>query len=292
MAVYYDQFYANSRLNGSQDPTQELYTFLSYKLNDWCTKIGSNYAVMIDDHTNLFSKASTYYDNSDDQCYLSIQLKGPGSRAGLVNNTTEAQGVYFWMQSSWSYLYQWKGLPATLNTGTYGQTSFTSTLQLTYTSSYTNSSHYSNPRLTRVMYSDTPGNRFFAWYLNDRDAGPLNVLIMEVQKRPDVPDEDDLGWVVVYDSVHYYNAITLPWYNDAADTYPYKNANNNNTQLPTSSNALLVNVDGSSYTGVPMFSFGQNIMVGASSSALTRLKTPFGYYSNWANRLWLKEAEL
>ncbi|MGA0983542.1 MAG: hypothetical protein ACO3ST_02470, partial [Burkholderiaceae bacterium] len=139
---------------------------------------------------------------------------------------------------------------------------------------------------------DTPGNRFFAWILNDRDSGPLVGYVGEVTPRPYVPAEEDLGWAMIYSSNFYHTGINLTYYNDGADTYPFKSGTNTQWPIINFSYSLLADYDGRSYTGVPYFSHGKNILIGAPAQALTRIQTPYGYYSNWYNRLWIKEADL
>ena len=231
MAVYHDYLpRALSMTNRALDPTQEALTFLSYKANDWCNKIGTNYAEVVCGHTQ-WEQSQDYVTNSWGQfqdAKLQIMLKGPHFRDGSL----AALGVPPWqvfnigMSSRYSNYQNFRcyleeepdnvyGDGDIFNMDNWYRNPNGSIRMDSYVDLSTQSGaaridddEFGRNNTTWVLYSDTPGNRYFAWsLLGEKDQTGMNGVLKEVEIAQDAPAGCDIGWAYTF-------------FNNTSDTWP------------------------------------------------------------------------
>lgn len=213
MATYYDYIPgAVQWRTPALDPSNECGTFLSYKLTDWVNKIGPNYAQIWTNHEEW--EASDRYVNgemtSDDGAYIQIRFLGRDYRAGTLPGT----GIEPWFGLGWNKIasngrfqlqiitkpsridQQLDYTRNNLTRNTYGHINTSQVLTLTDNYYVLQDNDFISPRITRVLYSDTPGNRYFAWQINGNTTSWSQGVIYEVQPREDLPPGSDLTWAI------------------------------------------------------------------------------------------------
>lgn len=209
MTAYFDHIDNAVNITTSNfDPTNEVFTFLSYKFTDWCTKIGPNYAEVLTGHTEW--EASTENQNgnwgSTESVSLQILLKGPQFRSGelLASGYPAMNWIQFgrsgdyWQFYTISKPYSYTDL---LDQSTWGRT-VRGDVQASYSSNLANVRDYFEPsdflypRSTYVLYSDTPGQRFFAWWIHGYTGSWTRGWVKETTIAEDQPVGSDHGWMV------------------------------------------------------------------------------------------------
>ena len=175
MAVYFDSAILNTKLTSNLDPNVELWTWLSYKMRDWASKVGPDYVEMISDHTT-WDKNGEY--NLTNTSYVSVQanLYSDANRAGTSNETV---GIDYRTTNDDFYLYMYWN-PTTMNSS-YGYMNVTSNLSIQNTTNILTDTTLSQGRPSYVVYSDTPGMRYFFAKLDGRNGYPWSTCISEVK---------------------------------------------------------------------------------------------------------------
>lgn len=213
MAAYYDYIPgAVQWRTPALDPSNECGTFLSYKLTDWVNKIGPNYAQIWTNHEEWV--ASDRYVNgqmtSDDDAFIQIRIPGRDYRAGTLPGT----GIEPWFGFDFRKIGSNGRLQTNLITkpvridplldytrnnlvrNSYGHINSSGKYALSDNYNVLRNSDFINPRITRVLYSDTPGNRYFAWQVNGNTSSWGQGVIYEIQVREDLPPGSDLTWAI------------------------------------------------------------------------------------------------
>lgn len=193
MTVYFDHINYTNRISPSFDPSNEWFPFLYYKLQDWCTKIGTNKAEVITGVPE-WTAATEGWDNVS-TTYLQLALYPDDIRDG--SRTSTYYTTMTWYQQTTSYFYvNAEKISKTANrNSTYGYLPLTGSASIG--SSYR---HLYGSNLTRgyqlaVMYGDTPGKEFFAMSDSQRSTtmGFTHVLT-KVTPRPGLPAGHGAGW--------------------------------------------------------------------------------------------------
>ena len=201
--------------NRALDPTQEAFTFLSYKMNDWCNKIGTDYAEVVSGHTH-WAESSDYRTNTwgqYQQVTLQIMLKGPHFRDGSL----AALGVPPWQlfsikmgldRGNYQEFKAWIeqqpdnvfGDGDIFNVDNWrrndnGSLNMEKSVSLSANAIPVYDNEFGRNKTTWVLYNDTPGNRYFAWsILGVRDTVGMCGVLKEVQIAQDAPAGCDMGW--------------------------------------------------------------------------------------------------
>lgn len=213
MAAYYDYIPgAVQWRTPALDPSNECGTFLSYKLTDWVNKIGPNYAQIWTNHEEW--AASDRYVNgqmtSDDDAYIQVRLPGRDYRAGTLSGTGIEPWFGLYIRKIGSNGRLGTGLitkPVRIDTqldytrnnlvrNSYGHINSFTAYNLSETYYLLQNADFISPRITRVLYSDTPGNRYFAWQINGNTAIWSQGVIYEMQVREDLPPGSDVTWAL------------------------------------------------------------------------------------------------
>ncbi|ACT65651.1 dependent outer membrane receptor [Cyanophage PSS2] len=194
MAYYFETIKATTNVSPALDKDTEISTFISHYLNDWATKVGSNYAVYESGHNDWVTKTSLTTPQP-----VNISLIGPPGRAG-TDPDGENMGFYFYF-STHLYIYNYRGWFADAGSGNgsgdHRHDDLSMTLQW---SSLNAASTYVTPRDSSVWYSDTPGHRYFAWRLLNQDS--LTGIITELNDVDHIPVAENVGWAFFCTSNH------------------------------------------------------------------------------------------
>ena len=196
MALYYRSSTSHTAHYGgsnNSDPSIHLIEWLSYQVTDWINRIGPAYGAIKYNHEDWDAHGD--YTVSD-YIYLQIALRGADYRAAndsgydhgfefrtdyvstsnayfLFNRTNFTDGRY----SSGS-----GGGP-----GRWGESNSRSLISSRY---LMRESYFETPRLAQVMYSDTPGKRFFAF-----DIFGQRAVIHEAVDLAHTGKNYDPGWI-------------------------------------------------------------------------------------------------
>mgnify|MGYP006239478883 CR=1 FL=1 len=212
MAAYYDYLPGAVQFRTpALDPSNEAGTFLSYKITDWCNKIGPNYAQVWTNHEEW--EASDRYTSgamaTTDDAYIQIRLLGRDYRAGTLSGTgIEAWRGFGLHKRNSNRMLEPRILqkPSKIEqSGDYVRSNLTRNIygHITESGNTLSNNYYvfddadfSSPKITRVLYSDTPGNRYFAWQINGDNSAYMSGVVYEFQPRADLPPGIDPGWAI------------------------------------------------------------------------------------------------
>ena len=191
MALYYRSNQSCTKvIDEPLDPADQTATWMSYQLTDWVSKIGPSYAKMLNYHETWVDDTNTYSPTSTP--IIQIEFRGANYRAG--NDAPYLRhGFEMSMQgTSTSYHYDrmvvFNENKVSSSTGAYYSRAREVSIQ---SDAYQyRAADYANKRLLCVLYSDTPGQRFFAYYIYG-----LGGIFYEMNDIADFPDEIDPGWL-------------------------------------------------------------------------------------------------
>lgn len=197
MALYYAQTAdLTGVMDAAIDPSKSMFPWLSYQLTDWAAKVGPSYAKIRVNHDVWAEKSSAYTSTS--QMFLQVDLRGTNWRAG--NDANEEPHGYQWFgyQGSTSYYYEYS---AVYNESSYDSGSSNTSPHFNLSRSYLTRDlrnimrpiDFNAKRLAACMYSDTPGQRFFAWNLFGYTG-----CLHEMTEIADGPSSLDSGWLYGY----------------------------------------------------------------------------------------------
>jgi hypothetical protein len=206
MALYFDSIYSYEKITNALDPSRETFPFLSYKFLDWSQKIAPNNLTLLcyhDQWQQLINGGTNYGRTSE--VYLQFQLHGPGTRAGYFEaNGLEPSsfGMRLFSQSDYIYNYSERNYTTTNSTHKYKNSSY----QLNHGGvRIFTASQLNNPRKSWVLYSDEPGDEWFAWCVQESDADFVTHAVLHKAKNinPAIPSEEDFGWLLSTDNMVY-----------------------------------------------------------------------------------------
>ena len=188
MAYYFHNMLATENVSPALDASTEVATFISTYVKDWATKCGSDYVVYHSGHDDWVTNTS----GTTTALRTYFSLVGPPERAGTDPNG-ENMGFYFKFDNYiWYYTFRGWTSNVNSNNGTgdvrdYDQFFWTSSDNLVQSYTYD-----AGTNDCLVWYSDTPGNRYFAWNLlwNSNNSG----IITEMNDVSHVPLEENYGW--------------------------------------------------------------------------------------------------
>ena len=216
MAIYFD-YLANpvQWCDSSFDPTTNIMPFLAVKLQDWADKVGPNYADMVTTLSDVAnSKEFTDGDWSDttESCCTQIRLKGPDYRDGTLASlgSPPSQVLHFCRLASdrW-YFYRSDGINDFIDPGgdrtdpanwTRQDAGYVSSADFDRSDLIGNldnvfqTNDFDIAKPTYVLYSDTPGNRFFAWWVHQGTSSYMRAYVHELAPNNVECEECDLGW--------------------------------------------------------------------------------------------------
>ena len=217
MTVYFDYLAVPTALcSSSFDPTSELFPWLSVKLQDWCNKVGPDYAEMVTTYQDLQASQEAQNGNWSDlyeTCAIQVMLKGPDHRNGrlaalgtfpsMTVSFARSSNDYFYFYLSDRILKSASGPdpspdPAEwprVNQGyvAYNSTNFGYNSNVFGIRDVFEPQDFNKPKPSYVLYSDTPGSRFFAWNLMMVGSW-MTAYIMEMDPQYTNCPDCDLGW--------------------------------------------------------------------------------------------------
>lgn len=273
MATYFDHIDNAVNVTTSNfDPTNEIFTFLSYKFTDWCTKIGPNYAEVLTGHNEWEASIENQNGNwgSFETCDLQILLKGPQYRSGQLAASGYPAMTWINLRRTSSDYFQFRTecKPTTytdlMDRSTWGRANqggvtarYSQTLGSA--SNYFEASDFLYPRSTFVLYSDTPGQRYFAWWIHSYTNYWCRAWVKETTIAEDQPVGSDHGWMV--STGNYFNPLMQ--YDSENPVYRWTHFNTNSPRtyqtygMTSSSNddygrPMLLNRVLWDYTGEPI----------------------------------------
>jgi len=186
MAYYFETMTATTNVSPALDPTTELFTFLSTYLQDWATKLGSTYATFEAGHPDWTTTTSL----TSTTCPIKISLVGA---PGIAGNDPDGENMgYQFSMHHGAYSYRYRGHTSGSNYNGTGDNRDSETNNSQSVISLYSSSAYSSPSTSAVWYSDTPGARYFAYRLLDRDG--YSCIITEMNNVDHVPNIENYGW--------------------------------------------------------------------------------------------------
>ena len=201
MAVYFDSAVHTTKLTNNLDPNVELFTWLSYKMRDWASKVGSDYVEVISDHTTWDGKGYNLTPTSI--VAIQVNLYSDANRAGTSDNIGGFN--YYTVGDDFFLKFYWD--PTTQHP-TYGYVYTTEEYTITNKNNDLEDRDFIG-RPSYVIYSDTPGMRYFYAKLKGKDGAAWATCISEIKSvdkygggQPGV----DANWVV------HSNARTLDQY--------------------------------------------------------------------------------
>lgn len=175
MAVYFDSAILPTKLTSNLDPNVELWTWLSYKMRDWASKVGPDYVEMISDHTT-WDKNGEYNLTPTSNVSVQANLYSDANRAGTSNETVGVD--YRTTNDDWSLNMYWT--PTEMNVS-YGYMNTQKISQINYANNTIKDTILSQGRPSYVIYSDTPGMRYFFVKLDGKNTYPYSTCISEVK---------------------------------------------------------------------------------------------------------------
>lgn len=210
MATYFDLIANPVNVTTSNfDPTNEIFTFLSYKFTDWCTKIGPNYAEVLTGHNEWEASIENQNGNwgSTESCELQILLKGPHYRSGQLAASGYPALTWINLQRTSTHYFQFatECKPFTytdlMDRSTWARTNQGGinarySKNIASANNYFDASDFLYPRSTYALYSDTPGQRYFAWWIHGYTGNLCRAWVKETTIAEDQPVGSDHGWMV------------------------------------------------------------------------------------------------
>lgn len=200
MALFYKSsttHTANFGGSNNSDPSIHAAVWLSYQLTDWVNRLGPAYAAIKYNHEDWDAYGGFI---ATSRMHLQLALRGADYRAGV--DSGDEHGLYWTMSGdSNGYFYWYKnnytGSQASAGSGgglgDWGTQMDDQLLQLRY---HLRPSAFSLPRLAQVMFSDTPGKRFFAF-----DIFGQRGIIDEASDMAHTGIGLDQGWLCNYSSL-------------------------------------------------------------------------------------------
>lgn len=189
MAYYSYSIIPTTWQTANLDPSTELFTFFGYHMTQWANLAGPGVSIVANHTDYTASLTGTGYR------YYLLQLDSPDRLAGLDPNPG-AMGFYFafytYFRSGW-----WRDhTPGTANSGA---GSFTADeMQYNTSINFCSASEYNSAKPATVFYSDTPGERYFAYSIRKNVDGTYGTtysgVLHEITKDSRVPAEQNVGW--------------------------------------------------------------------------------------------------
>ena len=204
------------------DPATDVLVFLSYALTDWCSKVGSDKAVVVTGHKQWETLPSITPTST---ISLQLLLRGDGYRSGqspwspnmLMWSATSGRNGYTQLSSGL------KGSYDTANPDDWTQwerdTSLYNSFRVKTDNISLGSSGYmyptngvtDDPEVSWAIYSDTPGKEWFSFHNpfdEDGTDGHTFLVRRYVPLGTAPTGSRDLGWVFVKpDTSHQFRAI-------------------------------------------------------------------------------------
>ena len=200
MALFYRSTTSHtSNYGGSNnsDPTIHTAEWMSYQVTDWVNRIGPSFATIKYNHEDWDAHGG-YTTTSNVQ--LQLGLRGADYRA--ANDSGLDHGMFWQMGGDTNgYLYWYTSnfqdnRYAGGSGGGPGSWITTSSRSVFSNRYHLRPSAYTSPRLAQVMFSDTPGQRFFAWDLYGQRG-----VIYEGVNMSNIGTGVDPGWHYIYSTL-------------------------------------------------------------------------------------------
>lgn len=189
MAYYSYTIIPTTWQTANLDPNTELFTFFGYHLTQWANLAGPGVSIVAN-HTDFTGSLT----GANDRWYL-VQLDSPDRLAGL-DPSPGAMGFYMRFYSYWRNGWWRDHTPGTAN---YGAGSFTTDeQQYSTTYNFCSTAEYNYARPATVFYSDSPGERYFAYSIRINSNGDYGTtyggVLHEITTDSRVPAEQNVGW--------------------------------------------------------------------------------------------------
>ena len=204
MALYYRSSTSHTAHYGgsnNSDPSSHLIEWLSYQVTDWINRIGPAYGAI--KYNNEDWDAHGGY-SATGYVYLQIALRGADYRA--ANDSGYDHGFEFrtdYVSTSNAYFLFNRtnftdGRYSSGSGGGPGRWGESNSRALISSRYLMRESYFETPRLAQVMYSDTPGKRFFAF-----DIFGQRAVIHEAVDLAHTGKNYDPGWITSYTNLIY-----------------------------------------------------------------------------------------
>lgn len=199
MALYYRSSTSHTAHYGgsnNSDPSIHLIEWLSYQVTDWINRIGPAYGAIKYNHEDWDAHGDY---SATGYIYLQIALRGADYRAAndsgydhgfefRTDNTSNSAAYFLFTRTNFA--------DTRYSSGSGGGPGrwYTNTPSTLINSRYLmRTSYFETPRLAQVMYSDTPGKRFFAF-----DIFGARAVIHEAVDLAHTGKNYDPGWITSY----------------------------------------------------------------------------------------------
>lgn len=201
MTLYFDSIYGYEKITNALDPTREVFPFLSYKFLDWSQKIAPNNMSILCNHDQwqqMIDNGTTFTNTS--QVHLQLRFYGPATRAGYFTTnglSPSSFGCRFWTSGDYMYLYNELGYNNTFSS-TYLYENHAYQSSLGGTRYVFSTSSMAQPRKNWVLYSDEPGDEWFAWNLQERanDYTCHGIIHKARNINTEMPQAEDFEWLI------------------------------------------------------------------------------------------------